>query len=54
VCGGSDGVRFDFSPRENKGREWLKSVANVREAITRVRFWRRFFGYFLWTGKESN
>jgi hypothetical protein len=54
VCEGSDGVRSDFSRRENEGTGWLKSVAMAREAITSVRFRRLFFGYFLWTSKESN
>ncbi len=51
---GSDGVRFDFSQRESEGIKGLKSAARAREAITCVRFRRLFFGYFLWTSKESN
>jgi hypothetical protein len=54
VCGESDGARSDFSQGENEHTGWLKSVASGREAITCVRFRRLFFGYFLWTSKESN
>jgi hypothetical protein len=54
VCEESDGVRSDFSQRESEGTEGLKSAAREREAITCVRFRRLFFGYFLWTSKESN
>jgi hypothetical protein len=54
VCGESDGMRSDFSQRDSEVIERLRSAARAREAITCVRFRRLFFGYFLWTSKESS
>jgi hypothetical protein len=53
-AGGSDDVCFDFSQRESERIEGLKSMAGAGKAITCVRFRRLFFGYFLWTIKETN